>query len=332
MTIGPRLGSGRRRLARAAVATAAGAVAAAPFLLAAPARAVSGIESGYWFSAQASGGVLPPPPTVPAKGLWVSSNPSGPQAISAVRFSLAEGESTPVLTLKVHQSTGTLALLACPTTSSWKAGDAQASSEQPKYDCSGAHAAAVISSDSTTVTLDLTGVVTSSVADLALVPDAPSGTPAVSPTFDITFEPVTADQVRVTQSAVAAPASGPDTSSTPVFDTPTTVGGAFSPPLATSAPADVAAAPFTPPTTAVPAPTVPKLAVAPIRRAVPAAAHHTSRRTRVIEGLALLGVLAFAAPSAGSQREGGRPRITLYDTPSQPDVEPARVGKAPAIR
>src|SRR5204863_4745341 len=49
--------------------------------------------SGYWTKAQASGApvTVPGSPTVPSGGLTVANDPSGPTAISAVRYPVAEG-------------------------------------------------------------------------------------------------------------------------------------------------------------------------------------------------------------------------------------------------
>ena len=71
-----------------------------------------------------------PPPQVPPQGLWVSGAPGAEQAISAVRFQLADSEANPVLTLKVHSknppeqltqaaNAGVAVVLACPVTKSW---------------------------------------------------------------------------------------------------------------------------------------------------------------------------------------------------------------------
>ena len=85
---------------------------------------------------------VPPPPTVPDGGLWVSSNASGPQSLSAVRVTLSPGDSAPTLVLDVHQAVppNTLALAAYPTAAAWSPGTAQAWSSKPAFDPAGVRA------------------------------------------------------------------------------------------------------------------------------------------------------------------------------------------------
>src|SRR5204863_40732 len=83
--------------------------------------------SGYWWQGQPDGAPLPPPPNVPANGLWVSGSNSSQVAIAAVRFQLPPDEATPVLTAKVNRAfppaqasaasnAGQVVVLATPST------------------------------------------------------------------------------------------------------------------------------------------------------------------------------------------------------------------------
>src|SRR5205085_5501301 len=81
-----------------AMVVAAGAVVSSRV----PARAVQAIQSGYWWQGQPDGAPLPPPPNVPANGLWISGREASPVAIAAVRFQLGGAEAAPVLTAKVN--------------------------------------------------------------------------------------------------------------------------------------------------------------------------------------------------------------------------------------
>ena len=195
------------------------------------ASAVTGVQSGYWSS-------LPATPEVPSGGLEVASNASGPQAVAAVKFTLASGETSPVLTLKVAQAQPQtqLAMEACAVateSAGWTpptGGGPGAMGSQPKADCQNGLVSGAVAADGSTVTFDLSlmpadgGIVDvviqpSQVASPAAgtVPGAPD---QIYPTYDAAFQPVTAGSIAVeggssssssgssssSSSAVAAPA------------------------------------------------------------------------------------------------------------------------------
>ena len=150
---------------RMGLAVAAGAFLSAGWLGGGGAQAsASQIQVGVWSQ---SGGA-PAPPTVPSGGLWVSSSPNGPTAISAVRISLAAGDTAPQLTLHVaqfNQPPSTPAaqtqspILACAAQSQWQPTDPAtpgALTAAPTYDCSKGQALGTPSSDNTTFVFDLT--------------------------------------------------------------------------------------------------------------------------------------------------------------------------------
>ena len=90
---------------RLAVAATALVVAAGWLVVTAPTgRAAGALTTAWWWQGEPSRGAVPGPPTVPDGGLWVSSNATGPQAVSAVRVPLDAGDTAPVLTLTVHQA------------------------------------------------------------------------------------------------------------------------------------------------------------------------------------------------------------------------------------
>ena len=361
------------RIGRIAMVGSCAAVLASP----GAAAAVTQVERAYFFTGQQSGGILPPPSNVPPKGLWVRSTAAGTQASSAIRFTLATGETSPMLKLSVHQMAGTAQVVVCPTTSTWKQGDAQPISAAPRVDCGKGQSVGGVSADGKSVTFDLSNIDTSSGrVDLALIPAPPTspaaavpGTPSVSPQFEITFEPLSSGSVMTTPAvAPAAPAgssAAQDSSgstSTPSSGevTPAPSAGSSAPaaapsgdalaaPLAASTGPGIGPAPFTPPAAAVPTPSAsPQQAAAPLRRARPIARKtKTSRVTRIVEGSALLYLLALLVPTGGllgefAQRLGGstggsgRPRLTLYDGPPPPltAIEATKIpsGTAPALR
>ena len=299
-----------------------------------------------------------------AGGLWVSSNAAGTQASSALRFALAPGESAPVLTLKLNSSSGNPAVVACPTTSAWKAGDDQPLSAAPKPDCAKGQVVGSLSTDAKSMTFDLSNIdTTSGGADLAIIPSPPtdptggaaSGAPKLYPVFDVTFSPVTSAQIAVTVTPLTptqAPTSvgAPSASDVNAAQPSGAALNAALPALATpSAPSGPLAAPST--SASVPArspvASVPQRTLrAPSRQIAPSRIHKASSRTRVIEGIALLGLASLVIPNGGRAGElaatlsgGGapkRPRLTLYDVAparaSGPSPPVSRRGKVPALR
>ncbi len=191
--------------------------------------AVSAMVSGVWWKGQIKGiPPGPPPPQVPANGLWVSSTAAGTTAMSALRFTIAPGDRQPILTLPVEMLTSAsqsnLAALpvdfspnirACATTGDWSppaAGTFGALSEAPAYDCSKGQTLAQVSDK--TVVFDLSSFVSEAkrVVSIVVIPGT-SPVPIPSPpvalpipalppvllqtTFDITFKPVTIAAVEV---------------------------------------------------------------------------------------------------------------------------------------
>jgi len=292
-----------------------------------PASAVESVESGSWWAAQPDGKPLPTPPQVPAHGLWVSTGPSGAQAISAVRFRLGDTESAPILTLHVHSSLppsqlasagiGAPLVVACPTTTTWQPVDAGAWSARPQADCAAGVVGGALSADGTLMAFDLTTLVTKGGANVALLPGqlpsvvaSPLPLPApVNPGFDITFEPVDAGAVSVFTSRPESVGSG-----TVAFPAPPPTSVEELP----SESAVLAPPSFTPGSVAPLAPG-PGPAAAPTPFLLPAAAAAVAsddRASRILAAVAFLALaawwyrLSFSAP--GTTR---RPRASLYDIP-----------------
>lgn len=186
------------------------------------ASAVTGIQSGYWSSAPAA-------PQVPAGGLEVSSNASGPQAVAAVKFSLADGETAPILTLKVAQAQpqSQVAIEACAVateSAGWATppgGGPGAMASAPKPNCSDGLVAGALAPDGSTVTFDLTLMPTDGTTVDVLIQPSKVASPAAGtapgapndmyPTFDAAFKPVDASAIAVT--AGASSSSGGSTPS-----------------------------------------------------------------------------------------------------------------------
>ena len=324
-----------RRTVRILLVAAMVLGAAAVVSARAPAHAVQGLESGYWWQAQPNGAPLPAPPNVPAKGLWVSGTDAAPSAIAAVRFQLADTETAPALVMKVHSQVPPAQLsaatsvapvvLACPSTHPWTPASAGAWSARPTYDCaSPAHGN--LSADGSTLTFDLTSLVTNGTVDVVFVPGPGAAsipvqppavpgvtTPAQPSALDFTFEPLSADAVHVSAATPAGEASSPDvgtaTSPAPDLGTSADFGSVASPPAFNYAASAVQ------PSTGTGAGSQPAVApgsLTPQLREVSEAAlkeNHGYRALAVI----LLGILLWWAWRQAVPPRAGR--RTIYDGP-----------------
>jgi len=153
---------------------------------------------------------------VPAGGFMVGADPSGPNAVAALRFALADDDSAPVLTLTVADN-GNLngasdAVVACLSATPWKAPAASPGNwtDKPAGRCD-TNAKGTLSADAKTVTFALTPLVSAdgSTLDIVLLP-------ASGASFELTFNPPTATSLtttKVTPSSTSDSASSLDTSS-----------------------------------------------------------------------------------------------------------------------
>ena len=172
-----------------------------------PAAGVEAFETGVWWLAHAGG--APPPSHIPEGGLWVSSNASGPNAVSALRFRLGALESQPVVQFPVasNPTPDLVAVTAC-VAGEWEPTPAASWEERPEADCAAGQTAATMSLDGDVLQVDLSGFPAEGGAvDVVLIP-TPTESPApgtVPPlpgvveaaTFDITLERPTPDDVLV---------------------------------------------------------------------------------------------------------------------------------------
>ncbi len=327
--------------ARLRVATAVG-VTGLLVGSAGPALAVSGVQAAYWWSGGSAGAA----PQVPAGGLYVSASPSGPQAVSALRFSLGDGESAPTLQLKIAQMESADAaaaaglnatpVLACPAKGNWKVPDGGAGdlSSAPAADCAKGSVNGELSSDGKTMTFDLSLLDQGDTVDIVLVPgevNAPGGgtvpgaPTSTYPAFDIAFDKVTAGQVEVRSSGTSG-LSGTGAGS------PSDAGGP--PPPSTQAPPPMPSGAFEPAQPSAPGldqspvvagndrqPAAPPQLAMPSR---PVAAQPVERwdRKRIILVLLVADIGLFYWWDAKRRAESGaRPRRNLFDPPPVRDTE-----------
>lgn len=103
-----------------------------------PAHAAEGDPlTGYW-SRTRTGLPVPiqPPDPVPPGGTFVSGDPAGPVAVSALRTDLAGGLVGVELRLTIADSLGTPAVQACPSTDRWVPEQSGRLEAAPEADCS----------------------------------------------------------------------------------------------------------------------------------------------------------------------------------------------------
>ena len=188
------------------------------------ASAVAGVQSGYWSS-------LPATPEVPSGGLEVASNASGPQSVAAVKFTLASGETSPVLTLKVAQAQpqSQIAMEACAVaaeSAGWTppaGGGPGAMANAPKADCQNGLVAGSVAADGSTVTFDLSlmpadGGIVDVLIQPSQVPSPAAGTvpgapDQIYPTYDAAFQPVDGGSIAVEGGPSSSSSGGSSSSS-----------------------------------------------------------------------------------------------------------------------
>lgn len=285
--------------------------------LAAPALAAEDPATGYWTRTRV-GAPLPvqPPDPVPEGGSWVSGDPVGPVAVTAVRATADDGSAVVGLRLAIADSAGAPEVLVCPTLERWAPEQGGRLEAAPAADCS-APVEAVVEEESLVVDLPL--ALQGEVVDVLL-------TPAPGSAFSVTFERATADSV------VQAPVVAPAEPAPPLPPAPPASGDGFAP-----APppfdrgtgfgtADLGT-PATAPEPLLPAPALPEPAAAPVPRpqaAPPAtppsltmrpAATPVDRTGSLLAVALLVGTAALAArlavqPVAPPRHLGGGARLS----------------------
>ena len=236
--------------------------------LAGTAHAAAPDAHGYWWRLPL--GAASP---APDGGLWVAADPTGPQAVSALRFRAPEGEEPASLVLDVDGSDGmTPAIVACPAASAWEPADgAGAWDDAPEADCEAGQADGVPDEEAGTWTFPLGALAVDRAVDVVLVPAEGSGT------FSVTFAPP--DDGTVVTSDATATGGGADGGVEPALDVP--AGRPAATPSEDAA-VPAATAPFTPPPLgagAEPFDADPPAAAPPPRQPVPANAAGDASRS-----------------------------------------------------
>lgn len=244
------------RIGGAAAVAVSGLLIAAGSAAAEPAASVT---SGWWN--EAGTGAVTAPSTASSGQLQVSSGLQGPLAFAAVRITVPANldPTTVAATLSLVQvpnsAVGTVAVSACPTTSSWSPGGDQASSSAPGYDCTNGRQADAIDSDGQDSFAIPAGWASGSTIDVAIVP-----TPGTTAPFSVNYTAPTTHSAGLsgpsssastsiptgTGTGSAAPATSGPPQSSPGGETPGTAAVATAPSVAgsaTSAPGGGSSAP-----------------------------------------------------------------------------------------
>lgn len=171
-----------------------------------------------------------PNPAVPEGGLWVSNDPSGPRAVSALRFRGDIGSGELTLTI-APGSTVAGPVVACPIISDWSPGPEGAWRDRPAIDCDRFELGGKYSSDSTQMVFTIPQGFTEfgeRAVDIGLRPAVGAGD-----IFDLYFEAPDADSFEVFQGQQPPPPAStlpePEESSLPTTRPPSTSGQASSP-------------------------------------------------------------------------------------------------------
>jgi hypothetical protein len=190
----------RRRARRRFVPALALVLAAVIAPVALPLAAVGAAEEldhGWWWAGRPSETVLvalDPVPEVPEGGLYVSSDPSGPTGVSALRMELDDGAADLVLTLEIDDSVGTPLIDACPASTSWKAADGGSWDQRPQPDCGRARVTGEPSDDGSSLVFYLDPLLQGSTLDIVLTPGKPSDA-VVAPAFGTAFKAPSAQAI-----------------------------------------------------------------------------------------------------------------------------------------
>lgn len=265
------------------------------------ADAVGPDAQGWWSEAQQAPQALPVD-TVTGPNLQVGGDPTGPNAIAAVRYVVpgtidgvpVDPASVPAtLTLKVAANTtvGTPAVVACPVLGTWQPANAGTWSTKPAYNCD--HSATGTLSDdkaSMVFTLDPSLQARSGAYDLALTAAAANQAP-----FSIQFLPAGGDSLAFGSGSPAATPGGTEpgtTGETPLPSSPDSnaasvpLGGASS--FDVGSPLPLGATPAVTPAARPATPGASRLLPAPLRRVV------STKRSQQAIALAMLGALVLA--------------------------------------
>lgn len=204
-------------------------------LLGTPAWADQAESYGWWWKAQPEiPAQVPPPPTVPDSGMYVSGDVSGPSAISAMRFTIGTDVAQAVVTLTIASTQGAPLLQLCPSTPAWSAELGGPYEHAPSYDCRTGSALGAVSADGTRVSFTLKAP-PGPVLSVVVVPATDPG--GANPVLSVSFNAPGPETLQLTTTpAQAAPASESEPGFGPPSSAPNDDIAALSPFVPGSAP------------------------------------------------------------------------------------------------
>jgi hypothetical protein len=159
-------------------------------------------DASWWWFGNQGPAPAPAPPNVPDGGLYVAGAPDSAKALAALRFTLEEGESNPVLTLAVapngDQGGDNAVLGACVAGSSWGGGEKGGPWDaKPNAACATGSVQGIRAADGLSWTFALAPLVVAGEVNVVLTPGNVAGSP-VGSTFSLAFNPPTTASLATT--------------------------------------------------------------------------------------------------------------------------------------
>ena len=264
-----------------------------------PAPAQAPDAQGWWYVAGSPLGLAPP--YVPEDGLYVASNPSGPEAVSALRFTLAGGGTAGTLQLKVEgEIRGEPVVGLCAVAEKWEPVQAGPLADAPACDPGGTAVPGTVAADGTTVTFPVALLARDGALDVALVPGQDAN--GVNATFQLVLAKPGPEALTTGGDASTTAPPTAEGEPVPVFEPapspvieppPPSSSAADFVPQPPSAPLGEPAAVTTPPAAAGDGAVVDPFGEAPAQAAAPVADDDGGGGLRIV-GIVLLAATAFA--------------------------------------
>lgn len=172
--------------------------------------AASTDAAGWWSRTGSPLPVNPAAPHVEEGQLHVQGEPAGPTAIAAVRWTLSEGESAPMLTITPADSSFVppeAVITACRAAGPWQEAHGGPWDEAPEADCA-TSVDGVIAEDGTSIEFALAPLLDGTTLDVVLQPGKRED--GAGSTFSLTFDRPAPDALTTTSSSSSGDFSSGD--------------------------------------------------------------------------------------------------------------------------